>query len=391
MITSFIHFQDLHLRSIEAHSYKDGMKPRTDVFQFSEISNNLADSSNIFIMIPSQLFGFMSYQNDEGFKGEILRANVLMQIEDQLVSDVSSLKFFYNSELKLASWIDYRIFKSIIDRIEDIDAEIILLPEHFLIRGDANSAIFMSSESFTISFEDNSGFGGPLASLHDYLSILDPISFNINTLAVLKDHRSVPADSIKELSFKIKSLSELHKDALAQKKLSNFNFYSRKFSYNFLRSKFKVNGIESFVICSAVLFILIAPTIINTSLHSSISFYQEKTTEIFQQLNPGFKRLVNAKAQIDDLTRDIPLQKNLSNQNIQAMKYLEKLQDEAIKNISINFKQGSIELVVENLAPYKLKLFETLLAQYPLKIDSSELVNNSEHYFGKLTLNYNEK
>ena len=115
-------------------------------------------------MIPSQLFGFMKYENKEGLKGEILRANVFIEVEDQLISDISSLKFFYNEELNLASWIDSSIFEFIAKKFYEMDAEIILLPEHYLFQTKRN-AIFLTENSFVISFSDGSGFVGPISSL----------------------------------------------------------------------------------------------------------------------------------------------------------------------------------------------------------------------------------
>ncbi|MDC6461358.1 hypothetical protein PQY88_03720, partial [Gammaproteobacteria bacterium] len=113
MINSFIHFQDSSLECIDIYSYDElSISPLHSV-SFSDIGNTLSGSTNIFVMIPSQLFGFMKYENKEGLKGEILRANVLIEVEDQLISDISSLKFFYNEELNLASWIDSSIFESI--------------------------------------------------------------------------------------------------------------------------------------------------------------------------------------------------------------------------------------------------------------------------------------
>ena len=43
--------------------------------------------------------------------------------------------------------------------------------------------------------------------------------------------------------------------------------------------------------------------------------YKQSTVKIFEQLNPNFKRVVNARAQIDDLTRNIPQQNNISKQD----------------------------------------------------------------------------
>ena len=190
MINSFIHFQDSSLECIDIYSYDElTISPLHSVL-FSDIGNTLKGSSNIFVMIPSQLFGFMKYENKEGLKGEILRANVLIEVEDQLISDVSSLKFFYNEELNLASWIDLSIFESIANKFYEMDAEIILVPEHFLIQTERNT-ILLTDNSFVISFSDGSGFGGSISSLPDYLDRLESNSFDLNSLEVFKENNNI--------------------------------------------------------------------------------------------------------------------------------------------------------------------------------------------------------
>ena len=181
MINSFIHFQDSSLEFIDIYSYDELTRSPLHSVSFSDIGNTLSGSTNIFVMIPSQLFGFMKYENKEGLKGEILRANVLIEVEDQLISDISSLKFFYNEELNLASWIDSSIFESIAKQFYEMDAEIILLPEHYLFQTKRN-AIFLTENSFVISFSDGSGFGGSISSLPEYLDTLESNSFDLNSL-----------------------------------------------------------------------------------------------------------------------------------------------------------------------------------------------------------------
>ena len=97
MTNFFIHFQDSTLEYIDIYSYGEVTTPPLNSVLFSDIDSNLADGTNIFVMIPSQLFGFTKYENKEGLKGEVLRANVLIEVEDKLISDVSSLNFFSNS------------------------------------------------------------------------------------------------------------------------------------------------------------------------------------------------------------------------------------------------------------------------------------------------------
>jgi hypothetical protein len=135
MTTSFIHFKDLHLNSTEVYSYQEGTKLKISSHDLNELSSRLIDSTKIVIMIPSQLFGFMEYENQAGHKGEILKANALSQVEERLISDISSLTFFYNIDLQLASWIDSSTFELIVKSLDVLDAEIIIIPEHFLIQG----------------------------------------------------------------------------------------------------------------------------------------------------------------------------------------------------------------------------------------------------------------
>jgi type II secretory pathway component PulL len=137
---------------------------------------------------------------------------------------------------------------------------------------------------------------------------------------------------------------------------------------------------------ASLLIILVAPLLINNSLHSSIASYNENTMTIFQQLNPGFKRLVNPKAQIDDLTKGVPLQSPVSSQDLEALSYVEVLSDKSIRSININFEGGEIKANVENLSPLKLSLFKELANSQPINISDSGLTKGSDGWNGSLII-----
>ena len=386
MINSFIHFQDSSLELIDIYSYDELTSSPLHSVSFSDIGNTLSGSTNIFVMIPSQLFGFMKYENKEGLKGEILRANVLIEVEDQLISDISSLKFFYNEELNLASWIDSSIFESIAKKFYEMDAEIILVPEHYLFQTERNT-ILLTDNSFVISFSDGSGFGGSISSLPEYLDRLELNSFDLNSLEVFKENNNI-SHPIKDLIPVQKPWKEMHSGFAKHLKLSSFNLFKRKLSLQFLRSKFKLSYSESWIMAASLLIVLLAPLLINHSLHSSIASYNENTMTIFQQLNPGFKRLVNPKAQIDDLTKGVPLQSFVSSQDLQALSYVEVLSDKSIRSININFADREITTNVENLSPLKLSLFKELANSKPIKINDNGLNKGSDGWNGSLIIDY---
>jgi hypothetical protein len=386
MINSFIHFQDSSLECINIYSYDELTISPLHSVSFSDIRNTLKGSTNIFVMIPSQLFGFMKYENKEGLKGEILKANVLIEVEDQLISDVSSLKFFYNEELNLASWIDSSIFESIAKKFYEMDAEIILVPEHSLFQTGRN-IIFLTENSFVISFSNGSGFGGSISSLPDYLDRLELNSFDLNSLEAFKENNNI-SHPIKNLIPVQKSWKEMHSGFTKHSKGSSFNLFKRKLSLQFLRSKFKLSYSESWIMAASLLIVLVAPLLINHSLHSSIASYNENTMTIFQQLNPGFKKLVKPKKQIDDLTKGVPLQSLVSSQDLEALSYVEVLSDKSIRSININFADREITTNVENLSPLKLSLFKELANSKLIKISDSGLNKGSDGWNGSLIIDY---
>ena len=109
---------------------------------------------------------------------------------------------------------------------------------------------------------------------------------------------------------------------------------------------------------------------------------------IFQQLNPSFKRLVNPKAQINDLTKDIPLQSLVSSQDMEALSYIETLSDESIRSININFNDREIKANVENLSPLKLSLFKELVQSKSVNINDSGLNKGLDGWYGSLIIYY---
>ena len=390
MINSFIHFNDLALQSIELHLYKDGLADSKKILEFNDIQSSLEGSANVYALLPSQLFGFKHYENSQGLKGEILKAHVLSEIEDQLIADISTLEFFYDPDLKLASWIDSDLYDAVADGLNKIDAAIYLLPEHFLIPEKENT-IFVTNKNFMVSYSDGSGFGGSFGSLNEYLRVLELNNINLRSLKVLKENDSVKDKSLNLATAKLLPLEELHLGIIKKTYLINFNYFRRKISFRFLRSKLKLTSLESGLIAASILIILFTPMMINLALNSAVTQHQENTISIFKQLNPNFRRLVNPQAQIDDLTRNIPTQVSITKQNLDVMQYIEKLNDESVKNIMIDLMQSSLNITIEGLPAYKLTVLKEILKQEPISFNDSSLVEKSNALYGNLIIAYDAK
>ena len=98
--------------------------------------------------------------------------------------------------------------------------------------------------------------------------------------------------------------------------------------------------------------------------------------------------MVNARAQIDDLTRNIPQQNSISNQDLGVLNYLDVFKDDSIQRIAINLKENEINIRLEGLPPYKLNLLKQILKSEELNFIESDLIEKDEGLFGNLLVQY---
>ena len=85
---------------------------------------------------------------------------------------------------------------------------------------------------------------------------------------------------------------------------------------------------------------------------------------------------------------NIPENNSLSQQNLDVISYIERLSDEAVKLVDINFLNNTITLSIENLPSYKMSLFRELVKNEPLTFNSSGLIQKEKALFGQLVINY---
>lgn len=338
-------------------------------------------------MLPSALFGFKVTKNEIGLKDEILKANIFSESEDGLISNVSDLKFFFQPSINLAAWINYNTYNSIAEPFNEYEGDVYFYPEHFLLPEGINS-IYIAEHSFICSFEDLTGFSGSNDSLEDYLQILVSAGIDLKVLQVLGESEPALLNKFKDLSFKKIQFSDIHISFINSLKFSDANFFKRKLSFQFIKQKLKFNFFEFWVLNISVVIFLIAPLVISYNLNSSVNTYKQSTVKIFEQLNPNFRRLINARAQIDDLTRNIPKQSNISKQDLGVLNYLDAFKDDSIQRIAINLKDQEIIIQLEGLPLFKLNLLKQILKSEELNFIESDLIEKDKAFFGNLRVQY---
>ena len=387
MINYFIKFDDLSLTTVKLFTYDENTQNQVEKYNLIDAKEALLPGNNLYIMLPSALFGFKVTKNEIGLKDEILKANIFSESEDGLISNVSDLKFFFQPSINLAAWINYNTYNSIAEPFNEYEGDVYFYPEHFLLPEGINS-IYIAEHSFICSFEDLTGFSGSNDSLEDYLQILVSAGIDLKVLQVLGESEPALLNKFKDLSFKKIQLSDIHISFINSLKFSDANFFKRKLSFQFIKQKLKFNFFEFWVLNISVVIFLIAPLVISYNLNSSVNTYKQRTVKIFEQLNPNFRRLINARAQIDDLTRNIPKQSNISKQDLGVLNYLDAFKDDSIQRIAINLKDQEIIIQLEGLPLFKLNLLKQILKSEELNFIESDLIEKDKAFFGNLRVQY---
>tara|TARA_B100001564_G_scaffold92520_1_gene75331 strand:+ start:390 stop:662 length:273 start_codon:yes stop_codon:yes gene_type:complete len=84
MINYLIKFDDLSLSTVRLFTYDEGNKNQVRKFNLIDVEEGLLPGNNLYIMLPSALFGFKATKNDIGLKDDILKANIFSESEDGL-------------------------------------------------------------------------------------------------------------------------------------------------------------------------------------------------------------------------------------------------------------------------------------------------------------------
>ena len=387
MINYFIKFDNLDLSTLRLFSYDENGNGDVQTNNLTNVRQALLPGSKVFVMIPSGLFCFHSTDNELGLKDEILKANILSEFEDEVISNISDLKFFFHPSLKLASWINQSVLNSLTENFTMHDGDIYFYPEHFLLPIGSNS-LYIHENTFFCAFKDLSGFSGSNDSLENYLQVLESDGLDLNVLEVFSEMDEDSLNKFKQLNCKNMPFSNLHASFLSNDRFSNINFFQRKISVNYLKQKFKFSSFEFLGLSFSAMLLLLAPLVISYNLNSSINSYKQSTVKIFQQLNPGFNRLVNSRAQIDDLTRDIPKQNTISKQDLIILEYLQQFKDDSIKKLSVDLQKQEISIFVEGMSALKLNALKQILQAENLTFVESSLSESNEDFFGNLLVRY---
>ena len=113
--------------------------------------------------------------------------------------------------------------------------------------------------------------------------------------------------------------------------------------------------------------------------------YKEATFNIFTTINKDIKKVVRPRSQIDSIMTQIPLE-NPSNIELPSLDFLDKIGDEYLDRIFINFNNSTVVIDINGMPLIQYKLIKKLSQQFKVTILSEEVISPNNIVSGSITV-----
>ena len=328
----------------------------------------------LVVFIPSNHLNSQHFSNDLK-NAEKRLAVFISEFGHEILDSPNQLTFRYSEKDSCFYWLKTDVFKDLFAKLASLDMKIILLPDFFFITRGDSSAINVQ-DRLLVRLKNGEGYSLAISE-SDYLNKIFPeidysnLSFKKGSLTKLQSEQNFI------------ELAKHHFDSATY----DINFYNNSFSIHkllfWLELPKKYALVMAGMLLSALLFLSIESWILQKNISNTI----KDTESIFLEVNPRFTKLINARAQIDqivgnsraNISPDIDLQflsefmQLISTLDISSLVYKPNL-----NQVSLSFsKISSFELDVITQA-IKLKKF---------KLDTSKLtVDDMGNFSGEVNV-----
>ena len=370
---------------LELFEYSDGDLLRSSTIELDELQNIIQANSIVNFFLPSnQCITFNASKNksesDEQFKARFLAEN-----EHELIDDISNYLFVNSNAFSLVNLVEKKLIEPINNKLNQLGCDIRIFPEHFLLYAHSEDACIEFSDRFIFSFSDGSGFSVNKINLESYLNVIkqqDP-DHNPKIIGNSKDLLKAFPESSCEKNM---GLNNLHDHFINNKNSKLPNIFQRKLSMKSIYKRFELSSSQLVFLMILALGIISLPIINLSIMDYQEKEYRQKINQTFKSLSPNMRRVINPKAQMDELLiNKAPVTNNFE---LNGLNYLKALDIEGISRSSIDFEEATIELEFNDIGQIKYSLIERLIEEFRLSIVKNEIVVLDSKVSGILKLEY---
>ena len=377
MNTYIANFIDSSCTSFDLYSYNNGLISSEHFLDIAELKN-LEDSSSVVVLIPSILI--TSYQNSKNLalSEDINLANFISDIDNKIVDQISCNEFLFHENN--AFIINKTILEGLNKALTQLDNNIILVPEYSFFNYEyKQDIIFELNNKFIFSNSDGTGTAISKDALEQYCQIISDLKIGYSPLIYSDDKflkEKYPNSSFIASSFE--SFFNQDFDRLP-------NFYKFHFSYQSVKRKFNFTISQLLIIIIGLFSFLFLPSMLIKKNNNDALAYKEATFNIFTTRNKDIKKVVRPRSQIDSIMTQIPLE-NPSNIELPSLDFLDKIGDEYLDRIFINFNNSTVVIDINGMPLIQYKLIKKLSQQFKVTILSEEVISPNNIVSGSITV-----
>lgn len=323
----------------------------------------LETDSTFIYLLPCSKYSSYKYNYDNSLTNTVNEINFISNIEDIVVSDISSQKiYFYKNEAYI---IDKNFIANLNTFLSNLKIIPFIIPEHTVIRDilgdikiDLGDEIFLFNEGIPYRLLKN----------------------------ILKSNIEIQNLSNPEQSSNYKeSLDKNFMIALIDK----FDLYPNFFKFNFSLSSIKSHLRLSFTYTSAfilsICLILLLPIIQTNVYERDITKYEDGINQIFKSLDKNIVQSAKPRKQIDLLADNFNMsQKN--NLTIPNINFIERFGIEYIDSIEINVIENNANIYFSNIPSSQLNIFLTMSETFNISIINQEIDTSDNKSTGFITI-----
>ncbi len=372
--------------NFEVHEYLNGQLLSSSEIELDQFQNAIATNSIVNFLLPSNQCITLKGSNNESETDEQFKARFLMENEYELIDDISNYLFVHSREMELVTLIDKKLIEPINDSLNELGCDIRIFPEHCLLFAYSKDACMDFNGRFIFSFKDGSGFSINEIDSEGYLNLLKRENPDYNPRC-MSENKMLRDAFPKSRNEEKSALADLHGHFMSEQQLSFPNIFQKRLSFRSIYRRFDFSSNQLGLSLLLILSLVALPVINLSIMHSYEGEYREKIKRTFSSINPNSRRVINPRAQMDELlSNQITSQPN--NIDLSAFTYLSALNMEDISRTSIDFEKATIELEFNGIGQMKYTLIERLIEEFGLSILTNDLVTVDSKVSGILKLEY---
>ena len=357
---------------------------KTNISELDEINDDKSIGKNIIFFNAEALNSCSLDEYDKSDKAELLKAKFFSGHDDQLLLNPSDLTFFSSFEDNIGIWGDSNYLDVLKQKTLDLRKSI-FLPDYLLFFERKNIVVNLGSH-YCFRLKDGRGYSGHYQKINALLKSNTKILDGLETRDVVTEEL-VFLQNLNHTSDELDLISLVKKYHLHH--LSSLNLLKSPFNIGRLLSLDLISFPDFKKFASLIFATFLVSLLINATLKSQYESVTKETKQLFLNLGNNSSRLVNPKAQIDQLVKGLKISDSQNYLDSRILNFLDNYQISELKGIEINTDDKFSVIYLERLSRQKLNIIMSFLSSSDLIVEENFTEVNNQ-FNGSIKVLFNE-